>query len=86
MANMAFPALILHSYLDSGQVTLAVCSRALLITMALTTAAKVLCEGVSSQEVLPRRQGLIVTGKLQHRWRDPPLSILTGKHHLPFYA
>ena len=63
MANTAFPALTLQSYLSKGQVTLAICSRMLLITMALTAGARIVCEGKPSKQWWPLRQGLVVTGK-----------------------
>ena len=62
-ANIAFPALILQSYLSRGQVTLAICARMLLVTMALTAGAKIVCEGLPAKQCWPQRRGLVVTGK-----------------------
>ena len=72
MANVAFPALVLQTYLSRGQVTLALCSRILLVTMALTAGAKVLCGGVPKHWRLQKREQA-VTGKLRQRMSAAPL-------------
>ena len=69
---MAFPALVLQTFLSRGQVTLALCSRMLLVTMALTAAARVLCRGVPKHWRLQKREQT-VTGKLWQRAPAAPL-------------
>ena len=65
MANGAFPALVVHSYLTKGQVTLGICARMLLVTMALTAVAKVSCEGDSIKHWFPRKRGSAIMGEVQ---------------------
>ena len=72
MANVAFPALVLQSYLSRGQVTLALCSRVLLVTVALTAGAKILFEGASMKHWCSQRQGLAVIGRLQQHLPGVP--------------
>lgn len=67
VANGAFPALVVLSCLTAGQVTLALCARTLLATMALTAVAKVASEGVSAKPAYPRRRGLAMMGECRTR-------------------
>ena len=60
---MAFPALVVQLGAMSGQVTLALCARMLLITLALTAVVKVVMEVSSAAWCYPSRQGMSVLGK-----------------------
>lgn len=62
--NAAFPALVVHSSFMTGQVTLAICARMLLLTMALTGVAKLVFEGAETKQWYSRGRGLATVGKL----------------------
>ena len=61
---MAFPALVVQSGVTSGQVTLALCARVLLVALALTAAVKMVMEGFSGAWCQPCRRGMSVLGML----------------------
>ena len=60
---MAFPALVVQLGVASGQVTLALCARMLLIALALTAVVKVVMENSLGAWCYLSRRGMSVLGK-----------------------
>ena len=60
---MAFPALVVQLGVASGQVTLALCARMLLIALALTAVVKAVMENSLGAWCCPSRRGMSVLGE-----------------------
>ena len=60
---MAFPALVVQSGVMSGQVTLALCARVLLLALVLTAVVKVVVENSTGAWCYASRRGMSVLGK-----------------------
>ena len=65
VSAVAFPALVVQLGVTSGQVTLALCARVLLMALALTAVVKVVMEDSSAALCYPTRRGMSVLGRSQ---------------------
>ena len=76
VSAVAFPALVVQSGVTSGQVTLALCARVLLVALALTAVVKVVTEDSSAAWCCSSRRGISVLGKSPGR--DFPQRLIGG--------